>query len=98
MIQDESFFCDNCDTCIGHGLIVEQICFRHGAICIYCRWDMINQIIIDNDLSIINPLQIKPGSFNDSTPEQIKKHQEIFEQIRIINWLDKAVANFQGMN
>jgi len=97
MIQDQSFFCDQCSNCLGHGLVIEQLVFRFGSKCISCRYETINQIIIDNELSLIDTLQGIPelSLSNNYTSIQKQKFAETLHLLKIIDTLDSASASWQ---
>ena len=92
--QDESFFCQYCNTCIGHGLIIEALSHRYEPICIPCRYDIINAIVCEYDLIIDkenNEMECSKGY----SQKQLEQYKIIILQMRIIKCLDEAIANWQ---
>lgn len=96
MIQENSSFCELCNTCIGHGLLIENICFRHGAICKSCRWELINENVhLFNLPPLFDSLDKDQIPSTDEELLQLEKHNENSQHLKIIALIDEAVANWE---
>lgn len=94
--ESESFFCEYCHTCIGQGLVIETICYRHKSICVPCRWDIIRSGIKEFDLvfepKIYSIKEIEIFLKNG----KIEKLMELKNQLDVIEALNQAIANYPG--